>query len=312
MMSGEGLLRGPLIHAPLEFRIRSGGAPAKDSAFITCPKCEAPCFIRRSERITETVKHLHAHCTNTGCGHTFLSQVKALLPPPGGGQRYSGVKVAREQRAAVEALYLEGLGVLKIAARTGISKTTCTRIRTRLVKRLKRKGQCLPGCDSNGKRHAQAHSFRHIHPAQKKALRTLLLNGTPVLRAAHMAAVGTCSAYAIRDELVAELATQGETLIPPFLPGRVRKGAFTDQNWPPQGAHEIYAFRAMLGDLSFEDAKAKWRADRASTRRAEAARPKSFEEQLALVAAGKGLAPTLARDHLQPRFAEDLRGAFHG
>jgi hypothetical protein len=74
-MSGEGLLRGPLVHAPLEFRIRSGGAPAKDSAFITCPKCEAPCFIRRSERITETVKHLHAHCTNTGCGHTFLSQV---------------------------------------------------------------------------------------------------------------------------------------------------------------------------------------------------------------------------------------------
>lgn len=75
-MSGEGFLRSqPLLRAPLEFRLRSGGAPAKDSAFITCPKCEAPCFIRRSERITETVKHLHAHCTNTGCGHTFLSQV---------------------------------------------------------------------------------------------------------------------------------------------------------------------------------------------------------------------------------------------
>lgn len=65
----------PLIEAPLEFRVRSGGAPAKDSAFITCPKCEAPCFIRRSERITERVKHLHAHCTNTGCGHTFLAEV---------------------------------------------------------------------------------------------------------------------------------------------------------------------------------------------------------------------------------------------
>lgn len=75
-MSGEGLRRAqPLVHAPLEFRVRSGGAPAKDAAFITCPKCEAPCFIRRSERITATVKHLHAHCTNTGCGHTFMAEV---------------------------------------------------------------------------------------------------------------------------------------------------------------------------------------------------------------------------------------------
>lgn len=71
-----GKLQGqPLIEAPLEFRVRSGGAPARDSAFITCPKCEAPCFIRRSERITEKVKHLHAHCTNTGCGHTFMAEV---------------------------------------------------------------------------------------------------------------------------------------------------------------------------------------------------------------------------------------------
>jgi len=75
-MSGEGILRGgPLIHAPLEFRLRSGGALSKDSALITCPKCEAPAFIRRSSRVTATVKHLHAHCTNTGCGHTFMSEI---------------------------------------------------------------------------------------------------------------------------------------------------------------------------------------------------------------------------------------------
>jgi hypothetical protein len=74
-MSGEGILRGPLIQAPLEFRLRSGGAPAKDSALLTCPKCEAPAFIRRSERVTATVKHLHAHCTNTGCGATFKMEI---------------------------------------------------------------------------------------------------------------------------------------------------------------------------------------------------------------------------------------------
>lgn len=79
-MSGEGHLspNPPLIHAPLEFRLRSGGAPAKDSAFVTCPKCEAPCFIRRSERITETVKHLTAHCTNSGCGHIFKVEVSFI------------------------------------------------------------------------------------------------------------------------------------------------------------------------------------------------------------------------------------------
>jgi hypothetical protein len=65
----------PLVYAPLEFRVRSGGAPSKDSAFITCPKCEAPCFIRRSQRITAKVKHLDAHCTNTGCAHTFMAEV---------------------------------------------------------------------------------------------------------------------------------------------------------------------------------------------------------------------------------------------
>lgn len=67
--------RGPLIEAELEFRLRSGGSPAKDSAFVTCPKCEAPCFIRKSIRITVIVKHLIAHCTNSGCGHTFKAEV---------------------------------------------------------------------------------------------------------------------------------------------------------------------------------------------------------------------------------------------
>ena len=74
-MSGEGHLQSrPLIHAPLEFRMRSGGTQAS-RAFVLCPKCEAPGFVRRSERITATVKHLHCHCTNTGCGHTWLNEL---------------------------------------------------------------------------------------------------------------------------------------------------------------------------------------------------------------------------------------------
>lgn len=65
----------PLIEAPLSFRVRSGGQQAKGDALVLCPKCDAPCTIRHSVRVTETVKDIVCHCTNTGCAHTFLSQI---------------------------------------------------------------------------------------------------------------------------------------------------------------------------------------------------------------------------------------------
>lgn len=74
-MSGEGVLPPrPLMNAPLKFQVRSGGTQARD-CLMTCPKCDAPCFIRKSDRLTPTVKHLIAHCTNSGCGHTFLAEL---------------------------------------------------------------------------------------------------------------------------------------------------------------------------------------------------------------------------------------------
>lgn len=232
---------------------------------------------------------------------------KALLPPPGGGIRYSGVKVPREKRAEVEALYLQGLGVLKITTRTGISKSSCTRIRERLVKRLKRKGECLPGCDINGVRHVQAENSRHIHPGQIAAFRAMLLDRVPVLRASKLCAIGQCSATRLRDELAAELAAKGEELPKPIRPGRVKKGTYVDPFWPPHGASQIYAFRQLLDELPFEEAKARWRRDRAAERKAEATRPKTFEEQLALVASGKAKLATVApRAHLEPTIAKGL------
>lgn len=76
-MSGEGhLSHRPMIHAPLQFRLRAGSTSAsRDGALIICPKCSEPSFIRRSTRLTERVKEIEAHCTNTGCGHTFLLQL---------------------------------------------------------------------------------------------------------------------------------------------------------------------------------------------------------------------------------------------
>src|SRR5690606_9263367 len=154
-------------------------------------------------------------------------------------EAYSGVKLTRAQRQEVEALFLQGLGTIKVSERTGVSKTSCTRIRSRLVKRLKRKGETLPGCDADGVRHVQAESSRHIPEELKQALREMLLDRVPVRRAAMLLAIGGSSAYRIRDELAAELAAQGKHLPRPKLPGRAR-GVVPDGIWPPEGAKQIY------------------------------------------------------------------------
>jgi len=69
-MNDDNYRMGPRVHAPLQMRQRSGGAPAKDKAFVTCPVCDAPMFIRRSDRTTRTVKQLEGHCSNSGCSAT--------------------------------------------------------------------------------------------------------------------------------------------------------------------------------------------------------------------------------------------------
>lgn len=234
---------------------------------------------------------------------------KALLPPPGGGAAYSGVKVPKAKRAEAEALFLQGLGTLKISQRTGLSKTSCTRLRTRLIRRLAKKGEALPGCDITGARHVQAESSRFVPPAASEALRCLLLDRMPVLRAARLLAIGMSTAYRTRDALAAELAAQGKTLPAPILPGRVKTGTFAEADWPPQGARAIYAFRALLADMPFDQARERWRADRRAEREAERAarieaqqRPMTFEDQLARVAAGAGLQRNLSRAHLEPKF----------
>ncbi|MXO73561.1 ogr/Delta-like zinc finger family protein [Alteraurantiacibacter buctensis] len=74
-MSGEGTMRAqPLAYAPLQFRLHSGGRNS-NHALVACPKCEAPAFIRDSEQLTEKVKHLICHCTNSGCGHVFKMEL---------------------------------------------------------------------------------------------------------------------------------------------------------------------------------------------------------------------------------------------
>lgn len=218
---------------------------------------------------------------------------KAPLPPPGNGERYSGVRVSKADRRRVEELLLQGYGGPRASRMTGVSKSVCTRIRAALVKRLARKGDCLPGCDINGRRHAQRAGARNIAPEQIAALKRLLLDGIPVRRAGNLTGIGHCSAYRLRDELNAERAEQG---LPPLRRGVVntttgRKAAKSAQ-WL-QGPADIVRLRQLILDLGYDAAVIAMKAeirqreiDASAAREAERTRPKSFEEQLARVRAG--------------------------
>jgi len=76
-MSGEGsgLIKGPLVEAPLQFRLQPGGRKSGASCFMLCPKCDAPAFIRRSERMSEQTTQMTCHCTDSGCGHIFRADI---------------------------------------------------------------------------------------------------------------------------------------------------------------------------------------------------------------------------------------------
>lgn len=227
---------------------------------------------------------------------------KATLPPPGTGQAYSGVKLTKARKAEVEGLLLQGWGTLKVSQKTGASKTSITRIRNRLIKRLARKGDALPGCDITGRRHEQKESSRFIRPEQVAELRRRILAREPVSRAAREIGIGGSSAYRIRDTLAAELAALGEALPIPRLPGsgpEARQASLV-ASWLPIGTKNIYRYRELLRDHPPAQAKAMFLAEladrqramverqraEAGRRRAETARPKTFEEKLAAVRAG--------------------------
>jgi len=230
---------------------------------------------------------------------------KAPLPPPGRDTAYSGKKLSREKVREVEALFLEGYGTLKAHEATGVAKTSCTRIRNRLVRRLAKKGKSLPGCDQTGRRLEQKESSRFLCPEQVAALEALLREGVPVLRAARETAIGSCTAYRLRNELRERLVAEGKNLPSVDRSQSTKGSAAFDPTWPPRGQKGLFAFRELLREMPFDQAKAKWRRDRREERAAEARRPKTFEEQLARIARGEiGLAPSINRPHLAPLIGE--------
>lgn len=146
------------------------------------------------------------------------------LPAPGAGQRYSGTRLSAADIKAAESLYMEGFGTKTVRDRLGIGGTGAKRIRARLIARLARKGECLPGCDAAGRRIKLKEPARKIPAAAIEKLRVYLLDRMPVRRAARFTGIGVSSAYKIRDALAAELDAQGKALPKPKLPGKSAAG----------------------------------------------------------------------------------------
>lgn len=172
---------------------------------------------------------------------------KRCLPPPGGGDRYRGVLVPKEKLREVEELLLTGMGAGKAALAVGISKTPCLAVRRRLVRRLARRGETLPGCDRAGRRTSIIFGDGHVPAASKAQLRDLLLAGMPVANAAKIAVVCARVAYAIRDELNASRAAAG---LPAIIPCRLSRDATRkariDAEWLPKGRSNKVLYRRML------------------------------------------------------------------
>lgn len=221
---------------------------------------------------------------------------KRPLPPPGGGERYSGARIAPATKREVERLYLAGRATLKVSEATGVSHTHCLRIRTKLIRRLRRQGECLPACDRAGKRLSYPDTIVRIPAAQLQRLRRLLLDGTPVARAADLLGIGRSMAYRERDLLKAELDGRGETLPPPRYLGR---GAVSAR-WLPVGRNWIIQYRKLTAAHGEQEARqiiteaiaAIAAIPRAIGRAIEEDRRRrrlTFEEQLDRVRNGAGL-----------------------
>jgi len=105
----------------------------------------------------------------------------------------------------------------------------------------------------------------------------------------------------LRDAYRAELEASGQALPMPILPGRCAPRT----PWLP--AERRPQFRRLSHENGIDEAKRIILAELAEERRvaaevkaAERARPKTFEEQLALVAAGRGLVATFTPRRADP------------
>jgi hypothetical protein len=224
---------------------------------------------------------------------------KAPLPPPGGGEAYSGVKVPLAKRREAEDLFLAGYGSSRVERISGVSHTVATRIRNRLIKRLRKRGECLPGCDLDGNRHVQRENARFVPDELLGHLRALILDRVPVRRAAAICGVGACTAYRVRDQLKAEL---GDAMPKPRLPGRVSKLRAEMLYAQAIPAEHLWRFRQLVHEHGEAEARNLLRAEIAEARKHE-----TIEQKLA-----RGATLAVAWRPTRPAYEHTLGGVATG
>jgi hypothetical protein len=223
----------------------------------------------------------------------------APIPPRNHGAAYSGNRVPASKKKEVEREFLDGFGTRKVSEATGVSKTVCTRIRNHLVARLRRKGECLPGCDFDGTRRTMRDHARHVPQESVERLKELILDRVPVRRAAKICGIGGCTAYRIRDAMKAEL---GDAMPTPRLPGRVRplqRELMNAQAIPPE---KLQRFRGLVYQQGDTEARRLLRAE-ISAERANM----TFEERVAAIRD-----PSQIIASFKPTKASDLGGSLVG
>ncbi|MFY9351663.1 MAG: hypothetical protein WAO77_15100 [Sphingobium sp.] len=219
------------------------------------------------------------------------------VPAPGAGLRYSGARIPDDVRKQVEHHFMQGYGSAKVAELAGVAVNFAKRRRRDLVERLAARGECLPGCDITGRRVAVKESANFITDQQKVDLLWLWMAGWPVAPAARHLRLGLCSAYAIvqqeKDAMVAAGKPWPKTM-PPQLRPRLnrppaRKAGPIPRRKPvraPKAAFPALATPPVI--LAPQEAPPPAMPQPKPTPAVPPRKRLSFEEQLALVSAGKG------------------------
>jgi hypothetical protein len=242
----------------------------------------------------------------TGCPAATLTRERKLyaaelkakglapLPPIGGGLRYSGAKIPKALARRVEQLYLEGYGTKTVVTMTGVSNTHSLRTRTKLVLRLRRKGQCLPGCDIDGVRRIFKDHMRHVPQVSIDQLTQLLKSGRhSVNESARLAGVGSCFAYRFyhaNKERLALPPLRGwgrKSQVAPF-PGKGQWGFIRYRQLLREGRTPAEARTAVFAEhRALQEAELIERQAERDRILAEHRRPKSLDEQIALIEQGR-------------------------
>lgn len=217
----------------------------------------------------------------------YLERRSKTLPPPGGGQRYSGAPLTAKEKREVEMWLLRGFGTPRIGERTGVSNTAVKRIRAKLVAKLRRRGECLPGCDIDGHRLRQVDHPSHKTPQQIAAARTSILAGDPLQVTATKAGMSKATVSTLRAKMKVELAAEGKALPPttrklPTIAARAMQTVVQPSAPKPMPKRPMPI--PVVAPIARIDA-----APPVPRPREAAGRRLTFEEQLAAVAAGAAL-----------------------